>query len=226
MQLTDAIHSRISARGFLDKPVPEATVRQILDLARHAPSGSNMQPWQVHAVSGKRLEQVIRESIAFAEKHPIGSHQKEFQTPTENFVQPYKGRRYAVGMGLYDALGIDRKDKVRRNEQLMQNFYFFGAPVGLFFSVHRSLMPGQLGDMGIFMGNVMLAAREFDLHTCAQGFWQDVQPVLHEVLDIPEDYFIFNGMALGYIDPEHAANSLVSGREDVDVFCQFEGFEQ
>jgi len=226
MQLTDAIHSRISARGFLDKPVAEATVRQVIDLARHAPSGSNMQPWQVHAVSGKRLERVIKESLAFAEKHPIGSREKEFQTPTENFIQPYKSRRYAVGMGLYDALGIDRKDKVRRNEQLLQNFYFFGAPVGLFFSIPRCLMPGQLGDLGIFMGNVMLAAREFDLHTCAQGFWQDVQPVLHDVLDIPEDYFIFNGMALGHIDPDHAANSLVSGREDIDTFCQFAGFEQ
>lgn len=226
MQLTDAIHSRISARGFLDKPVTEATVRQVIELARHAPSGSNMQPWHVNAVSGKLLERVIEESLAFAEKHPIGSRKKEFQTPAENFIQPYKGRRFNVGMGLYDALGIDRKDKVRRNEQLMQNFYFFGSPVGLFFSIHRSLMPGQLGDMGIFMGNVMLAAREFDLHTCAQGFWQDVQPVLHEVLDIPEDYFIFNGMALGYIDPEHAANSLVSGREDIDAFCQFDGFEQ
>lgn len=226
MQLTDAIHSRISARGFLDKPVAEATVRQIIDLARHAPSGSNMQPWHVHAVSGKRLERVINESLAFAEKYPIGSREKEFQTPIENINQPYKSRRFAVGMGLYDALGIDRKDKIRRNEQLMQNFYFFGAPVGLFFSIPRSLMPGQLGDLGIFMGNVMLAAREYGLHTCAQGFWQDVQPVLHEVLDIPKEYFIFNGMALGYINPEHAANSLVSGREEVDTFCQFTGFEQ
>ena len=107
MQLTDAIHSRISTRGFLNKPVPEATVRQILDLARHAPSGSNMQPWQVHAVSGKRLEEVTQKSLIFAEQNPIGSRKKEFQTPAENITQPYKGRRYAVGMGLYDALGIE-----------------------------------------------------------------------------------------------------------------------
>lgn len=225
MELLDAIHSRISARAFLDKPVPQEIVRQVLDLARHAPSGSNMQPWHVHAVSGKRLDQIVKESLAFAEEHPIGSQTKEFQTPSEHFIQPYKSRRFEVGMGLYDALGIDRKDKVRRNEQLMQNFYFFGAPVGLFFSIHRTLMPGQLGDLGIFMGNVMLAARQFDLHTCAQGFWQDVQPVLHRVLDIPEDYFIFNGMALGHIDSEHPANSLVSGREEVEQFCQFSGFE-
>ncbi len=226
MELSDAIHSRISARAFLDKPVAQKTVQQLIELARHAPSGSNMQPWHVHAVSGKVKEKVIKDALDFAAKNPIGSVKKEFQTPVENFVQPYKSRRYDVGMGLYDALGIDRKDKVRRQEQLMQNFYFFGAPVGLFFSIHRSLMPGQLGDLGIFMGNVMLAAREFELHTCAQGFWQDVQPVLHDVLDIPEDYFIFNGMALGYIDPAHPANSLVSGRESVERFCQFDGFEQ
>ena len=117
MLLADAIHSRISARAFLDRPVPQKTAHQILDLARHAPSGSNMQPWHVHAVSGKLLDQIVKESIAFAEKNPIGSQEKEFQTPTENFIQPYKSRRYEVGMGLYDALGIDRKDKIRRNEK-------------------------------------------------------------------------------------------------------------
>lgn len=83
-------------------------------------------------------------------------------------------------MALYSALGIDRKDRAARENQMMQNFYFFGAPVGLIFSIRRTLMPGQLGDLGMMKGNTMLLAREYGLHTCAQGFWQDVQPAIRD----------------------------------------------
>lgn len=226
MELLEAVSTRISARGFLDRPVSRKIVYQILDLARQAPSGSNMQPWQVHAVTGKVREELIEKTLAYAAEHPIGSVQQEYQAPPQNIVRPYKTRRFECGMALYKALDIDRKDKPARERQLLQNFYFFGAPVGLFFSIHKSLLPGQLGDLGIVMAHVMLIAREFGLQTCSQGFWQDVQPAIREVLDIPEDFYIYNGMALGYADEDHPANKLEINREPVAVFAHFSGFEE
>ncbi|HBD13017.1 MAG TPA: nitroreductase family protein [Porticoccaceae bacterium] len=224
MELLEALSTRISARAFLDTPVPRGVVREIIELASQAPSGSNMQPWQIHAVAGDTRRQLIEKALSYAEKHPIGATRSEYQSAPEHFVKPYKSRRFACGMALYTALGIDRKDKAARAQQLLRNFYFFDAPVGLIFSIHRCLMPGQLGDLGILMANVMLAAREFGLHTCAQGFWQDVRPAIHEVLDIPEEYYIYNGMALGHIDENAAANQVKPGREPVDSFTHFLGF--
>ena len=225
MELLDAVSTRISARAFLDTPVSKDTVYKILDYARLAPSGSNMQPWHIHVVSGQTRQQLIDKALAFAEVHPIGSLKQEYQAPPQNFISPYKKRRHACGMALYSALKIDRKDKDARAKQIMQNFYFFGAPVGLIFSMHRSLMPGQLGDLGILMGNIMLITREYGLHSCAQGFWQDVQPAIREVLGIPEEYYIYNGMALGYLDEKHPANTVETGRVPVEKFAQFVGFD-
>ncbi len=225
MELLEAVTTRISARAFLNTPVSKDIVHCILDHARLAPSSSNMQPWHIHAVTGQARELLIEKALAFAAEHPIGSIKQEYQSPPQHFINPYKRRRFACGMALYSALNIDRKDKEARTKQLMQNFYFFGAPVGLIFSMHRSLMPGQLGDLGIMMGNVMLIAREYGLHSCAQGFWQDVQPAIREVLDIPDEHYIYNGIALGYLDEGHPANSVEPGREAVEGFTEFVGFE-
>ena len=225
MELIEAISTRISARAFLEKPVSKSTVSEILDHARLAPSGSNMQPWHIHAVTGQVREKVIEKALAYAGEHPVGSVRQEYQSPPGAMVKPYKSRRYECGMALYSALGIDRKDKEAREKQLMQNFYFFGAPVGLFFSIHRTLMPGQLGDLGIIMANIMLLAREHGLHTCAQGFWQDVQPAVREVLDVPEEYYIYNGMAMGYLDEQHPANKMNIQREELEQVASFSGFE-
>lgn len=226
MELIEAIRSRVSARAFLPDPVPRATVERILELARCAPSGSNMQPWQVDVVTGAVRERLIERALGWAQEHPVGSHENPLRGDPGGFRQPYKQRRFDCGMRLYDALGIDRRDKPARERQLLRNFHFFGAPVGLMFSIHRSLLPGQVGDLGIFMAHVMLAAREFGLHTCAQGFWQDVSPAVHEVLDIGPDYHVYNGMALGRMDPDHPANRLEMPREPLAGFTRWFGFDE
>ncbi len=226
MEILEAVVTRISARAFLKTPIDRAIVHKILDHARLAPSGSNMQPWHIHAVTGQVRDQLINKALAYAAANPIGSDRAEYQSAPEKFAKPYKSRRFECGMALYSALGIERKDRAAREQQLLQNFYFFGAPVGLIFSIHRTLLPGQLGDLGIIMGNIMLLAREYGLHTCAQGFWQDVQPAIREVLDIPEEYYIYNGMALGFLDAEHPANKVDPGRARVEQFAEFHGFSE
>jgi len=225
VNVIEAIESRISCRAFLDTAVPLETIREILDLARLAPSGGNIQPWHVHVVAGKKRQELVDRAIASFTANPDGEQPREYLGYPVKWVQPYKTRRFDVGKALYSALGIDRRDKTARGEQMLRNFYFFDAPVGLMFTIHKTLWPGQLNDLGIFMGNVILLAREFGLHTCAQGFWQNVNRTVHEVLEIPYDYIIYSGMALGHIDPNHPANQVKSGRGEVDDFATFMGFD-
>ncbi len=224
MDLLQAIETRRSVRAFLPQPVARETLERILALASRAPSGSNTQPWQVHVVTGAVRERLTAHALAWSRDHPIGSNPHPMRGDPAAFVRPYKQRRFDCGMRLYEALGIDRKDKPARERQLLRNFYFFDAPVGLIFSIHRSLLPGLLGDLGIFMAHVMLAAKAFGLDTCAQGFWQDVAPAVQEALDLDPDQYIYNGMAMGYRDPEHPANHVDMPREPVAGFSRFLGF--
>ena len=59
MNVTDAIRSRMSCRAFLDTPVTLATLRDILEVAKQAPSGGNLQPWQVHVLAGRPLREFV-----------------------------------------------------------------------------------------------------------------------------------------------------------------------
>ncbi|MFZ5653288.1 MAG: nitroreductase [Pseudomonadota bacterium] len=225
MDLAAAIATRRSVRAFLPAPVPRATVAGILELARRAPSGSNTQPWQVHVVAGEVRKRLIERALAWAGEHPVGSNPHPLRGDPAGFARPYRQRRFDCGMRLYAALGIERGDKPARERQLLRNFHFFDAPVGLIFSIHGSLLPGLLGDLGIFIGQVMLAAREFGLDTCAQGFWQDVAPAVQEVLDLDPAQHLYCGMALGYADPQHPANQVEMPREPVAGFTRFLGFD-
>jgi len=223
MELLEAIDSRFSARSFLDTPIPKKTIEEIIQLATRAPSGANMQPWKVYAISGKAIEKLINAALSTVTEN--GWETPEYNVYPEVLVEPYKTRRFETGMALYDILGIVREDKAGRNAQLLENFRFFGAPVGLIFTLEKAFWPGQVGDLGMFIQNVMLLAREYGLHTCPQGAWQMINRTVHQVLEIPDEEMIFCGMAIGHLDTEHPANKLKLGREPLESFSQFEGFE-
>lgn len=223
MELIDAIDSRYSARVFLDTPIAKQTVVEVIHLARKAPSGSNTQPWKVYVASGKVRDELISSALVSVTEN--GWEPPEFDLYPVEWKSPYKSRRFETGMALYDALGIDRGDKAARNTQLLENFRFFGAPIGLVFTIDKSLWPSQLGDLGMFMQNVMLLAREFGLHTCPQGAWQFVNRTAHRVLNIPDEEIVYCGMAMGYSDSTHPANTLKLDRAPVDSFARFAGFE-
>ncbi len=224
MFVSDAIASRFSARAFLDTPVSIDTIQKILDHARWAPSGGNIQPWKVHVVTGDAKAKLSKAALDSVRSHPDGETPEYLPYPTE-WKQPYKNRRFAIGMALYDAMGIDRRDKQARTEQLLANYEFFNAPIGLIFSIDKTLWPGQLGDMGMYIQNVMLLAREHGLHTCPQQIWQFVNRTVHQVLDISDDYTIYCGMSLGYLDTDNNANKVVRQRGELDDFALFHGFE-
>jgi len=224
MDVTDAVKSRFSARSFLSKPVAKHLVTEILRQAGQAPSGANMQPWKVHAISGGPLQHLIgaalesmRRGVTETSEYPM------YPTPLPD---PFKSRRFETGMGLYNALGIARTDQEARNIQLLENFRFFGAPIGLIFTIDKMFVPGQLGDLGMFIQNVMLLARQYGLHSCPQGAWQMVNQTVHSVLDIPDQDMIYCGLALGYADDDHPANSFHPPRIPVESFTRFVGFDE
>lgn len=226
MNVSEAVASRISCRAYLDTPVPGALVRQILDAARRAPSGGNLQPWWVYALAGEpltRLRARVRLAV-MANPRGDGSHEYDIYPP--GLGEPYRSRRFAAGEDLYATLGIAREDKAARLLQLAKNFDFYGAPVGLFFYVDRALGPPQWSDVGMYMQTVMLLAREHGLHTCAQEIWSLVPRTVAESLGAPANLMLFSGMALGYADPGHPINTLRTTRAPLDEFARLQGFDE
>jgi len=223
MNVSDAIKSRFSVRSFVEQSVSRKTVEEILQLASKAPSGANMQPWKVYAISGKPMNQLMKAAIESAREGI--EEEPEYPIYPHPLPPPYSTRRFETGMGLYDALGIKRSDKERRQEQLLENFRFFGAPVGLIFTLDKIFVPGQLGDLGMFIQNIMLLAREHGLHSCPQAAWQIVNKTVHRVLEIPDQEIVFCGLALGVADNNHPANNLKLPRIPVENFTRFSGFE-
>jgi nitroreductase len=214
-----AIASRRSIRAFRDVPVHRATVTELLQIASRAPSGSNVQPWKVRVLTGTTLARV---SQAMVQACLSGEEErKEYQYYPRNWRSPYIERRRAVGWGLYELAGVARGDKAAGERQRARNFSFFGAPVGLVFTIDRDLEQGSWLDYGMFLQSIMVAARGFGLDTCPQAAIAAYPGILRRELSIPEAEVIVCGMALGVADPEDPTNGLVSEREPVSSFATF-----
>ncbi len=223
MDVREAVASRYSCRAFLPKPVPEATVRDIVERAARAPSGGNLQAWRVYAIAGARLEALKARLAPRMGELPKGEG-GEYQIFPTDLKEPYRSRRFAVGERLYRAIGIAREDRPGRYHQYAKNFQFFGAPVGLFFAIDRTMLPAQWADLGGFVQTVMVLARSYGLHTCPQEAWITWQRTIREFLALPDELMLFCGMALGYADSEVPINSWRSVREPLDSFATFQGF--
>lgn len=214
----DAVLNRKSIRRFLPRPVPLTTVAAILSGAARAPSGTNIQPWRVHVVTGEARERLSR---AVTEAAELGHRSDEYVYIPAPLKEPYLSRRRQLGFELYRLYGIERSDMEGRKRAMLRNFEFFGAPVGLFFTMERCLLEGSWLDCGMFMQNVMILAREYGLDTCPQQAWCEYGGKVHEVLGIPDDYIMLSGMALGFRDASAPENSLDSDRVSVDEFAHF-----
>jgi nitroreductase len=219
----DAIASRRSIRRFLPTPVPAETVEAVLDVAARAPSGTNMQPWRGYALAGAaRDELVAAVQAAFDSGEP--GHKQEVQYYPDAFFDPYLARRREVGWGLYGILGIARGEAAKIKAQHRRNFQFFDAPVGLVFTIDRRLATGSWLDYGMFLENVMVAARGRGLDTCAQAAWTHYHRVMRPLLGMAEAETVVCGMALGYADPNAPENALVTQRAPARDFMRFAGF--
>lgn len=223
MNVSDAVDSRMSCRAFLPTPVPEATVRTILDQARRAPSGGNLQPWWVHVLTGAPLAEflsIVRSRLAVT---PRGDP-PEYDIYPRDLAEPYRTRRHKCAEDMYATIRVPRDDKPARLRHFARNFECFGAPVALFFCVDRSMGPPQWSDVGMYMQTVMLLAREHGLHTCAQEAWSHWAKTVGEFLQLPPERMLFSGMALGQRDEEHPINRLRTERAPLEEFAAFRGF--
>lgn len=225
MHVEDALRSRTSIRDFLDTPVDEATVRSLLDAARWAPSGGNLQPWRVIAVAGAARDAAIEAAATVLMANPKPDQDDEFPVYPPKLWEPYRSRRYRVGEAMYALLGIPREDKPSRLQWLARNFSFFGAPVGLFFVIERGMGHGQWAHVGMFMQSLALAATARGLGTCMQESWGMVRKTMHAHFGLTEDEILYCGMALGHPNPNAEVNTLRSERAEVETFTRFEGFE-
>ncbi len=223
MDVFEAVASRFSCRAFLPTPVPEATVRDIVERAARAPSGGNLQPWRVYALAGEPLEKLKASIRARPELLPHGES-AEYDIYPPNLKEPYFTRQRVVGRLLYEAIGIARDDRPGRFRQYARNFEFFGAPVGLFFSIDRSLGSPQWSDLGMYIQTLMLLARGHGLHTCCQEAWTHWHKTVSAFLQIPPDHILFCGLALGFADEAAPINKWRSPREKLDSFTMFSGF--
>ncbi len=224
MHVDEAILSRRSVRGFLPDPVPQKTVEEILEIASRAPSGTNMQPWQVHVCAGA-AKTALMEDVADLFKVNSEAHRDETKMYPDSFPEPYRSRRRKVGWDLYSLLGVEKGDREGSRRQHVKNFLFFDAPVGLFFFIDRVLEIGSWLDYGMFIENVMLAARGRDLHSCPQAAWQRFHEPVRRHLKVPDDLVLVCGMSLGYEDPAAPGNALRTVREPVSSFTHFTGFD-
>ena len=221
MTVEEAVRARTSTRAFLSDAPPAAVIRQLLEMAARAPSGGNLQPWYVYALSGLPLRALEAEVAT----HPEGEA-REYSVYPPNLWEPLRTRRHRCGEELYGVLGIGRDDPAARRAQLARNGCFFGAPVGLFFCLDRRVGPPQWSDLGMYMQTLMLLAVERGLGTCAQEYWSRYPQTVARALRMPDNLLLFAGMALGYPDPTHPLNSLRTARDPFETWGTMQGFDE
>jgi nitroreductase len=219
LTVEEAIRGRQSIRAYLATPVPRALLARVLETAGRAPSGSNIQPWKVYVVDGPARDDLVAEICELYDT--TGEGKREYNYYPVNWREPYLARRRACGWGLYGTLGITREDKAGINAQRRQNFEFFGAPMGLVFTIERDMEQGSWLDCGMFIQSVMIAARQFGLETCPQAALASYHTVLRRRLAVPETEIVICGMAMGFPDTAAKVNSFRTEREPLDRYVRW-----
>ena len=217
-----AITSRRSIRAFLPTPVEREDIERILEVAARAPSGTNTQPWKVYVVTGQAKQRLSEAILAvYADPEQARQHTEEYAYYPREWVSPFVDRRRKVGWDLYSLLGLTRDNKAGMAAQHARNYEFFGAPVGLIFTIDRILEQGSWLDYGMFLQNIMVAARGRGLDTCPQAAFTQFHRVIAEQLHLPQNEMVVCGMALGWADAEKIENTLVTEREPASNFARF-----
>jgi len=216
MNVSEAVLLRKSIRGFLNTPVPNSTLRQLLKKASRAPSGGNLQPWKIFVINGSSMNKFLAHQLSW-NKSDSGAY--DIYPP--KLKEPYRTSRYEMGEEMYALLNIPRDDKDKRIEQVMKNFEFFGAPVGLFCYIDKDMGSPQWSDLGMFLQTFMLLAQESGLGTCAQEAWSMKQNSVTSFLRASSEDILFCGMALGYIDTDNPVNNLKTSRRPLNQWAYF-----
>lgn len=219
----EAITSRMSVRAFKKDAVPKETILKLLNIAARAPSGTNTQPWRAYVVEGGALEDLCEkvcnayDSIA-ANPELAKEYQPAYDYYPSKWFSPYIDRRRENGWGLYGLLGITKGDKEKMHAQHRKNFEAFGAPVCIFFTIDKELGRGSMLDYGMFLQNMMVAARGEGLDTCPQAAWNDYAKAILPSIGAKENEMLVCGMALGYANKDSIVNTFITPRVSAEDF--------
>ena len=223
MNVTEAVRSRHSIRAFLDKPVPESVLREVLETAARAASGGNLQPWRIYALAGAPLAQ-FKAKMAERLKTNPSPDPLEYHVYPQDLWEPHRTWRFRVGEQMYGLVGIPREDKMARLKWFQHNYEFFGAPAAIFAYLDKRMGPPQWSDMGMYLQNVMLLLREKGLDSCPQECWSIYNAMVRDLVNPPPEMMLFCGMAIGHRNDEAPVNKLVTERAPLDEFASFRGF--
>jgi len=221
-----AILSRFSNRAFLPRPVERELLQDLLQVAARAPSGTNTQPWKVYVLQGQRRDELVSRVCAAhdavaANQALAADYREEYDYYPEKWVSPYIDRRRECGFGLYGVLGIGKGDKGAMHAQHQRNYRFFDAPVGLMFTIDRVMGRGSLLDYGMFLQNIMVAARARGLHTCPQAAWNGFARIILPFIGAGPDEMLVCGLSLGYADEQALVNTFQTTRVDATAFTHW-----
>ena len=221
-----AIETRFSARAFLPRAVPRETIERILEVASRAPSGTNTQPWKVYVLQGASRDSLVEKVCAahdaiYANPALASEYHEAYDYYPDQWVPPYIDRRRENGWSLYGLLGIAKGEKDKMHAQHQRNFRFFDAPVGLMFTLDRVMGRGSLVDYGMFLQNLMVAARAHGLHTCPQAAWNGFARIILPHIGAGEKEMLVCGMSLGWLDESQKVNGFHTPREPVANFTRW-----
>ena len=216
MDVTEAVLERSSIRSFLNSPVSNDLIKELLIKSSRAASGGNLQPWKIFVLNNKSMEDFLSFQQTWDQPE---SPAYDIYPP--KLKEPYRTSRFELGEQMYELLGIGREDKNARISQVMKNFKFFGAPCAFFCFVDRQMGPPQWSDLGMFLQTFMLLAKEAGLDTCAQEAWSIKQDSVSQFVNSDDSDMLFCGMSIGYRDNEALINSLASERRPVDDWATF-----
>ncbi|MGN8547488.1 nitroreductase [Bradyrhizobium sp. 13971] len=223
MEFETLVQSRKSVRGFKKQPVSRATVEEIIEVAKRAPSSMNTQPWHVHVLTGAPLEEVRRRNM---DEMVAGAKVKRDIVSHGEYQGVHRGRQVDIAKKLFGAIGIARDDKPMRQDWVLRGFRQFDAPVSLVLTYDRILDPGAVChfDLGALCYGIVLAAWDRGLGSVINGQGIMRSDIVREVADIPEDEVIMTCVAMGYPDDSFAANAVRSDREANNDFVRYVGF--
>ena len=216
MKVSEAVVARRSIRSFLDTPVSDEQISQLLEKAARAPSGGNVQPWRVFVINDSTMPK-FHQFLADTDLRETPA----YEIYPKELPSPYRDSRFKVGEDMYKLLNIPRDDKPSRFAHLARNFKFFDAPAAFFCFIDKTMGPPQWSDLGMFLQTFMLLAQEEGLDTCAQEAWANRSQAVASFVGAEDNLMLFCGMAIGYKNPEADVNSLVSDRAPLETWAKF-----
>jgi nitroreductase len=216
MEVSEAVNSRQSIRAFTDQEVSDELIQRLLEKSARAASGGNLQPWKIFIINNETMINFLKFQEDWTDPETPA-----YDIYPENLTEPYKTSRYEVGAEMYSILDIDRDNKEGRFKQMLENFKFFGAPSAFFCFVDRQMGRPQWSDLGMFLQNFMLLAKEAGLDTCPQEAWAIKQESVTAFVKAPDELMLFCGMAIGYKDDKAKINKLRTQRRPFEDWATF-----